>query len=69
MTDTNQARNIESEQTFTEAPAIREERLPSGVTPAVRETRAANEEVMRRARRRLRSIVWDDGGLKPFRVA
>jgi hypothetical protein len=69
MLEANPVPNIEREQDFVEAPVIREQGLPTRVALNLRATPAANDASLRRARRRLRSLVWDDGGLKPFRVA
>jgi len=70
MLEANPVQDIEREQDFVEGPAIREAGLPAHVVALnLRATPAANDASLRRARRRLRSLVWDDGGLKPFRVA
>jgi hypothetical protein len=69
MLESDASPNIERDQQVIEAPIVRETALPAAVPTAVRELAAANEPSVRRTRRRARSIVWDDGGLKPFRVA
>jgi len=69
MLEANSVPNIEREQDFVEVPVIRGQSLPTRVAVNLRTTPAANDASLRRARRRLRSLVWDDGGLKPFRVA
>jgi hypothetical protein len=69
MLEGNGAGTIERDQEVIEVPVVQEQRLRNVVTAKERAAPAANEASVRAPRRPRRAIVWDDGGLKPFRLA
>jgi hypothetical protein len=68
MTEGNLARNIEQDPEAQVAPAVKPAVTLTAV-PSDQPAEAATQDQTSLARsKRVRGIVWDDGGLKPFRL-
>ena len=68
MLEGNLARELEHGPDPSGAPVAGTQPALSTVSADARDVPAANQSSVRVTRRRARAIVWDDGGLKPFRL-